>query len=646
MLEYDGAQLRGLDPGYTQILINGKKVPGAGDDRSFFVDRIPAELVEHIEIVRSTSANRSGDAVAGALNIVLRDAYAFDGGYVRAGGLRFDDGEVKPTFGAVDQRRSRRRPPARRRQRAGPLQPEDKAQRPLRPRTPDGDLVNREDQTDTRDGSDYSANLPTRATSAAGRLRARRLLRADRPHRDRALAASTTTRTSDRAATTCCRSTTSVEDIDQENWSLGAELRVRHGRRHAPSSSSTTPASMTTRAATEERESASTTTRRRRSSTSAKARARSPTRATTRSSASSWRTSATCRRRRRWSSAWTTGQEPRHHICATSDESMTDEEGERRCRAYDEFDRSASRIEETRVDPYLMFSRQGAARSRGKPACATRPPSDRRSRRRRARPSRQRLRRPAAVGAPASGPHQRRPHQLLGGAHRASPELQPASCRSRWRRSSATTTSSAIRSWIRNAPGAWTSATNTASARSGVVGVNVFYRDVKDLIEIVNTGEPSATALDDYEDEVEEFLDEQPRRDAGHAGLSAVRSGQLRLHRAQRRRRRGLRHRVRPVDAADRARPADTGVFVNYSWLDSCRRRVRRAPLQQPGASTSTTSASSRTCRDWGVSFGASYRSQGDAFARMLGEEVTTTLRRRPGGVRREALRRTASRCA
>ena len=95
VLEYDGAQLRGLDPGYTQILINGKKVPGASNDRSFFVDRIPAELVERIEIIRSTSANRSGDAVAGALNIVLRDAYEFDGKYVRLGALRFDDGEIK-----------------------------------------------------------------------------------------------------------------------------------------------------------------------------------------------------------------------------------------------------------------------------------------------------------------------------------------------------------------------------------------------------------------------------------------------------------------------------------------------------------------------------------------------------------------------
>ena len=30
VLEYDGARLRGMDPGYTQILINGKKVPGGG----------------------------------------------------------------------------------------------------------------------------------------------------------------------------------------------------------------------------------------------------------------------------------------------------------------------------------------------------------------------------------------------------------------------------------------------------------------------------------------------------------------------------------------------------------------------------------------------------------------------------------------
>ncbi len=69
IMEYDGPQLRGLGGGYTQVLINGKRVPGAGDDRSFWVDRIPAEMVERVEILRSNSASRSGDAVAGAINI-------------------------------------------------------------------------------------------------------------------------------------------------------------------------------------------------------------------------------------------------------------------------------------------------------------------------------------------------------------------------------------------------------------------------------------------------------------------------------------------------------------------------------------------------------------------------------------------------
>lgn len=99
VIESDGARLRGLDPGYTQILINGERVPGGQSDRSFFLDRIPAELIERVEIVRSSSARRTGDAVAGSLNIELRDGYTLDGGYVRGGALFFDDGEVKPSGG-------------------------------------------------------------------------------------------------------------------------------------------------------------------------------------------------------------------------------------------------------------------------------------------------------------------------------------------------------------------------------------------------------------------------------------------------------------------------------------------------------------------------------------------------------------------
>jgi outer membrane receptor protein involved in Fe transport len=158
VLEYDGVRLRGLDPGYTQILINGEKVPGSGVDRSFFVDRIPAELIERVEIVRSASADRSGDALAGAINIILRDAYSLDGGYVKAGGLYFDDEELKPVIGGVfgapvgDGRILL----------GGNIQgrhnPKDKKSLRFEPDL--GALVfdNREDQSDVRDGTDYSFN--------------------------------------------------------------------------------------------------------------------------------------------------------------------------------------------------------------------------------------------------------------------------------------------------------------------------------------------------------------------------------------------------------------------------------------------------------------------------------------------------------
>jgi TonB-dependent receptor len=158
VMEYDGAQLRGLGGGYTQVLINGKQVPGAGDDRSFYVDRIPAEMVDHIEIKRSSSANRSGDAVAGAINIVLRDAYEFNGSYIRVGVNRWYDGEVNPTFGAVTSFEAL----------GGRLLAGVNVQDRYRAKTKRSDRytdatmeekVSWEDQTEVKDGRDYSANL-------------------------------------------------------------------------------------------------------------------------------------------------------------------------------------------------------------------------------------------------------------------------------------------------------------------------------------------------------------------------------------------------------------------------------------------------------------------------------------------------------
>ena len=164
VLESDGARMRGLSPAYTKVLINGEEVPGAGADRSFFVDRIPAELIERVEIIRSSSANRSADAIAGTLNIVLRDGYSLDGGYIRAGGLSYDDGELKESFAGVygtefaggrllvgANLQGRYNPKQKSSRRYGDS-PENN------PNYATDDFDNREDQSDTRDGDDTSLN--------------------------------------------------------------------------------------------------------------------------------------------------------------------------------------------------------------------------------------------------------------------------------------------------------------------------------------------------------------------------------------------------------------------------------------------------------------------------------------------------------
>jgi outer membrane receptor protein involved in Fe transport len=166
VLESDGVRLRGLDPAYTQILINGEQVPGAGSssgafgngaEAAFFVDRIPAELIERVEIVRSASANRSGDAMAGALNIVLRDGYALEGGYVRLGGLHFDDGRVRESAGAIWGGKIGEGRLLVGANVQGRRNPKEK----VSVRFDDvGDPINNSEiQKDTRDGTDYSANF-------------------------------------------------------------------------------------------------------------------------------------------------------------------------------------------------------------------------------------------------------------------------------------------------------------------------------------------------------------------------------------------------------------------------------------------------------------------------------------------------------
>ena len=98
--EYDAPQLRGIGSEYTQVLINGQRVPGAGGDaddanRGIFVDRIPAEMVERIEIIRSPQADLDSQGVGGTINIVLKSTGEFSGGQFRAGAFNSGDGTTR-----------------------------------------------------------------------------------------------------------------------------------------------------------------------------------------------------------------------------------------------------------------------------------------------------------------------------------------------------------------------------------------------------------------------------------------------------------------------------------------------------------------------------------------------------------------------
>lgn len=100
--EYDAPALRGLGAGFTQILVNGRPIPGGGNDRSVFVDRIPAEIIDRIEIIRSPTADLDSQGIGGSINIILKDGASLPPGIItRAGLLYFPDTETFKGSGAV-----------------------------------------------------------------------------------------------------------------------------------------------------------------------------------------------------------------------------------------------------------------------------------------------------------------------------------------------------------------------------------------------------------------------------------------------------------------------------------------------------------------------------------------------------------------
>ena len=63
-------RMRGLGNGYTQILIDGERMP-----RGFSLDSIEPDQIERIEILRAPTAETGARAIAGTINIVMREDF-------------------------------------------------------------------------------------------------------------------------------------------------------------------------------------------------------------------------------------------------------------------------------------------------------------------------------------------------------------------------------------------------------------------------------------------------------------------------------------------------------------------------------------------------------------------------------------------
>lgn len=85
-------RMRGMGGGYTQLLVNGERMPPG-----FSLDNLPPDQVERIEVMRAPTAEYGARAVAGTINVVLKEALKKTLNEVRVG-AGFEDNRVSPNL--------------------------------------------------------------------------------------------------------------------------------------------------------------------------------------------------------------------------------------------------------------------------------------------------------------------------------------------------------------------------------------------------------------------------------------------------------------------------------------------------------------------------------------------------------------------
>ncbi|MDP3749279.1 MAG: TonB-dependent receptor [Phenylobacterium sp.] len=83
------ANLRGLGSGATLVLLNGNRLPAAGEGLAVDISMIPIAAVERVDVLADGASSIYGaDAVAGVVNIITRRAYDGVEARVRYGGAK------------------------------------------------------------------------------------------------------------------------------------------------------------------------------------------------------------------------------------------------------------------------------------------------------------------------------------------------------------------------------------------------------------------------------------------------------------------------------------------------------------------------------------------------------------------------------
>ena len=88
-------RLRGLGSGYTQLLIDGQRLPPG-----FSLDSLTPEQIERIEILRAPTAETGARAIAGTINIVTREGFRRRLNDVRVGG-GYENGAFSPGINLI-----------------------------------------------------------------------------------------------------------------------------------------------------------------------------------------------------------------------------------------------------------------------------------------------------------------------------------------------------------------------------------------------------------------------------------------------------------------------------------------------------------------------------------------------------------------